>query len=207
MTHGYSRHPDKKKLYATWQSMRRRCNDPRVTSYPQYGGRGITVCERWNKFENFLADMGHKPGPEYSLERIDNDGPYSKENCKWATDIEQAQNKKNNIKVTFGGATRSLSYWCDMFKMSHATASSRIKVEGMSPQEALTTPLKHKRVKVGERFGNLVVFEIGELKKWNTVNKHTEVICNCDCGEKFKTVDTHLKFRNVTQCKACQRRK
>jgi hypothetical protein len=87
--------------YGTWSSMKDRCLCPNNDSYDRYGGRGITVCERWlNSFENFFNDMGHKPSLEHSLDRINNDLGYSKENCRWATKSEQAYNRSKRSNTT-----------------------------------------------------------------------------------------------------------
>lgn len=89
-------------LYKKWQSMRARCENPNNSHYKNYGARGIYVCERWASFEYFFEDMGEPPSSSHSLERIDNNGPYSPDNCRWATDSEQSRNTRRTRLVQFG---------------------------------------------------------------------------------------------------------
>ena len=103
LTHGHSR--PESPTYGAWRYMLRRCRNANCASYRYYGGRGIKVCERWLKFENFLEDMGEKPSKMLSLSRIDNDGDYKPSNCEWATTTEQNRNRRC-VKLSPGLAKR-----------------------------------------------------------------------------------------------------
>lgn len=97
--------------YYIWNTMRGRCMNPRNAKYPRYGGRGIRVCAAWNDFARFYADMGPRPTPRHSIDRIDNDGPYSPENCRWATISEQSNNRRSNLWLTHAGRTQRPAEW------------------------------------------------------------------------------------------------
>lgn len=89
--------------YTVWIQMRQRCSNPNCRVYKHYGGRGIKVCERWNSFKNFIADMGERPNNKYSIDRIDVDGDYCPENCRWATQTQQVQNRRCYNKLGYAG--------------------------------------------------------------------------------------------------------
>jgi len=121
LTHGMS----KTKIYNIWILMHRRCNNPKIKDYPNYGGRGIRVCDHWNRFENFYADMGEGPD-KLTLERIDNNGNYNSENCKWATRKEQRRNSRNTRKIEYQGKTKYLIEWAKELKISYHALYKRL---------------------------------------------------------------------------------
>ena len=132
-THGMSRTP----TYNSWMCMKRRCLDAKNCNYANYGGRGIKFCERWKKFENFLADMGERP-PGTTLDRIDHDGHYIPENCRWADQATQHRNTRLNVHLTYGGRTQCLAAWADELGIRRNTLQKRI-ANGWSVYSALGT--------------------------------------------------------------------
>jgi hypothetical protein len=130
--------------YECWLGLKKRCLNPKCQDFARYGGRGIKVCERWLKFENFLEDMGLKPSPAHTIERIDNDTGYSKENCKWATLKEQRRNTSKVHFITFNGITLCLADWADRIGMKRLTLQMRI-LRGWSVEDALTRDLRPPR--------------------------------------------------------------
>lgn len=119
--------------YSTWVNMRARCNNL------NHGGRGIRVCERWDSFANFFADMGEKPSARHSIDRIDVHGDYCPENCKWSTDREQSCNRTNNKLITAHGETLTQSQWARRLGVHDAIIYSRLK-RGWDPERAVTEP-------------------------------------------------------------------
>lgn len=133
--------------YICWKTMRARCNYSGDIGFANYGGRGITICERWNEFKNFLEDMGERPGKKMTVERKDTNGNYCKENCLWATYKTQERNRRNNRRITFNGQTKCLEEWANEIGVTHGTLSDRLK-RGWSLDEAFTkSPLGHHRNK------------------------------------------------------------
>ena len=124
--------------HAIWLGMISRCHKFGSSGYQDYGGRGIKVCARWKKFENFYADMGDRP-EGLTLERKNNDGNYEPGNCKWATLEEQANNKRNNRRIIISGVTYSLSQASRVFSISRSTLRGRLN-KGWEPHDAVFTP-------------------------------------------------------------------
>lgn len=119
-----------------------RCYDQKNMAYKNYGGRGIVVCERWHNILSFIEDMGEKP-KSLSLDRIDNDGPYSPENCRWATQKQQARNTRTNLFVEIGGVSRTLAEWSEVSGISYGCLQGRL-YRGWEPNDILK-PVTFKR--------------------------------------------------------------
>lgn len=192
-THGKTRSPE----FRTWMGMKSRCLYPSFQNFHLYGGRGITVCDRWmHSFANFLADMGKKPTPLHSIDRIDPNGNYELGNCKWSTQIEQANNKRNSRPLTFKGVTKNLTSWAGELGLSMSTFAGRI--ERGWPEDRIFDPSKRQ----GEGRRTVSDFQVSIAKEMlfrgATVAKITEVtsvgrgaIC------RIKTGDTHKSIHRI----------
>lgn len=136
-THGLSDTPE----YNIWRHVKDRCRNNHNGNFKRYGGRGITMCDDWYfNFHNFYRDMGPRPGEGYSIERKDNEKGYYKENCKWATKTEQANNRSTNVFYTYKGVSRTISGWCRELKLDEALVRCRMNQSGWSFEKAITTP-------------------------------------------------------------------
>lgn len=134
-THGQSR----TRTYDKWKRMRQRCLNPANKDYHNYGGRGITICGEWAKFENFLADMGDAP-PELTLERVDNNKGYCKANCVWATTLTQNRNKRSAVYLEFKGERLSIADWTRKLGLKHKLLYLRLR-KGWHLEKCLTSKL------------------------------------------------------------------
>jgi hypothetical protein len=149
-THGGSKTPE----YAVWRSMVDRCKLPTHQAYANYGGRGITVCERWSKYENFLADMGQQPFKGASIDRINNNEGYSPTNCRWANVLEQNRNRRTNRLITVGNETLPVSVWSARSGIRHNTITYRLD-NGWAAQDAVTVipNLANRKSGAGKSYG------------------------------------------------------
>ena len=129
-THYESRRGERTPEYEAWASMKSRCNNPNRADYKNYGGRGIYVTIHWDTYPPFLEDMGRRPSAKHTLDRIDNNGPYCRDNCRWATRRVQAHNKrvhKNQVTLTLNATTRTVAEWSQVTGISEACIRSRLK--------------------------------------------------------------------------------
>lgn len=134
--HGATAGRKRTREYRSWESMKRRCLVPKDKKYPLYGGRGITVCERWlHSFENFLTDMG-KVAPGLTLERIQTDGNYEPANCVWASALRQANNKRSNVRIESDGRTMTRSQWARFIGIGYFQLRNRLGA-GMSIKDVI----------------------------------------------------------------------
>lgn len=136
--HGMTGTPE----YASWYAMRRRCTSRKGSNWINYGGRGIKVCDRWlNDPRAFLEDMGAKPSPDHQIDRINNDGDYEPENCRWVLPAVNNRNRRANVNVTFQGQTKILADWCAELGLSRSAVYCRLK-KGWSIEDAFTKPVR-----------------------------------------------------------------
>jgi hypothetical protein len=132
-THGMSKSAE----YRTWRHMINRCYREKDREYPQYGGRGIKVCDQWRQsFEAFFADMGHRPSAGHSIDRIDNNGNYEPGNCRWATRAEQCRNRRSNVLIEHDGQRKTVIEWSESTGLSYMTIYKRHK-RGITPEMGL----------------------------------------------------------------------
>lgn len=137
--HGYA---NSIREYRIWKSIRQRCNNPSHKNWSVYGGVGITICARWNSFENFIEDMGIAPSDTHTIDRINGTLGYSKENCRWATRLEQSRNIKSNKLLTFNGQTKPVSEWAEELNISKYALYQRLDRLGWSVEDALKIPVE-----------------------------------------------------------------
>jgi hypothetical protein len=126
------------RTYSTWLSMISRCRNKKEKNY---GGRGIVVCDKWLNFEGFYEDMGEKP-EGLSLDRINNNGNYCKENCRWATSKEQCNNTRRNVNITYNGKTQNLTQWAEELNIKKMTLHRRLNQCNWSVEKAFTTKVR-----------------------------------------------------------------
>lgn len=134
--HGFSR----SKAHESWRNMRSRCLNKKNKFFPYYGGRGIKICSRWEKFENFYLDMGERP-PGMSLDRINNDLGYEPGNCRWATKRQQLNNRSNSRNFTIANRTQTLAEWAREYNKNYPLVLGRLRM-GWNIEKSLTTPVR-----------------------------------------------------------------
>jgi hypothetical protein len=161
-THGEIRKIDGKRTpspeYRSWQTMKNRCSNPRARDWAYYGGRGITVCKEWiDSFETFLRDMGRRPSPTHTLDRIDGDSGYCAANCRWATRRTQARNRAYTRDVTWVGVTLKVWQWAERLHVRASTIHHYLW--RMSKGRMTEADVAH-RVRYADQYGTLAGFRM-----------------------------------------------
>lgn len=169
--HGQSRAGHASGAYKSWRAMMGRCLNPKHTAYPSYGGRGITVCDRWLIFTNFYSDVGDRPEGS-TLDRIDNDKGYNPDNCRWLSKAEQQRNRRDNVYYEMDGKRRCLTEWCEIYNIPFFRVSCRLGF-GWTLREALTAPpSKTARRSTRERDMANARHPRANVKKWSRGQVH-----------------------------------
>lgn len=189
------------KLYTAWNNMKARCYRKITREYDNYGGRGIAVCDEWihsyETFKEWALNNGYSDG--LTLDRINVDGNYCPENCRWITNKEQQNNKRNNVLYTYNGETKTLAEWAESLGICYKTLQKRIIKLGVD--KAFSTPLLKERIidLTGQKFGRLYVESLLDTKHGDRFE------CICDCGNKTIQRGYDLRKGNVVSCGCYQR--
>jgi len=146
-SHGHLKNKKVTGFYNSWRDMIRRCTNPNNSKYKYYGNRGITICAEWMEFLNFEKDMIKDWKPGLTIERINNDKGYYRDNCRWATPKQQARNTRRNHLETFNDKTQCLAEWAEEYNILYKTLWERLYKCNWSIEKALTTPVREKRKK------------------------------------------------------------
>ena len=192
-----------KTLKSRYKHIKERCYNENSKSYHNYGGRGIKMCDLWLKdyqaFEEWCLQNGFQEG--LAIDRIDNNGNYSPENCRFVTLKENNQNRRSTKFFTINGMTKNLQQWCDYYGIKRGTVVERLG-NGWSIEEALTTKPKTDRDRkslIGKRFGHLVVIEYAGDKNIG-LDHNSRWICMCDCGNTTMVGSWKLKSGHTKSC-------
>lgn len=169
-----SHHPS----YRQWHAMKSRCFSKTCKSYYYYGGRGISICDRWSDFWTFVRDMGKRPSPDHGIDRIDNNGNYEPSNCRWATQAEQNRNKRNTIKLKHAGETKSLVEWAKILGITPLAIWCRIK-RGWPIEKALTSGPVAKGSSLAKLNKNQTEFIRRDLRPDSVIAKMFSVSRKC----------------------------
>lgn len=185
-----------RRLYQTWRGMIDRCENPKAKYYCNYGGRGISVCTEWHEFETFAKwALNNGYTKELTIDRMDNDGSYCPENCKWSTKIEQENNKRSNRKVTINGETKNLCQWCELYGIKEVSVYSRMRY-GWDIEKAIKTPVRPSKKIVCIETGE--VFETARLAG-NKYGVSKTSISECCLGKAKTSAKLHWKYLKEEQ--------
>ncbi len=183
-THGKSKTPE----YYIWVSMKMRCDNPKQERYPDYGGRGITYCERWKKFENFYADMGSRPTPKHTIERENVNGSYDPDNCIWATDTVQMRNRRDTKFIEFNGERRSVPEWAEVFGIPYNILRQRLFRDKLPLEVCFQAGNLTPRVIVGERpSAKLTDLQVDEIRTRRAAGER-----RIDLAKEFGVSETQI---------------
>jgi len=155
--HGHFTNNRPTRVYRIWTGIKTRCNNPNDPGFKHYGARGISICDRWLVFENFLSDMG-EPGRGMSIDRIDVNGNYEPGNCRWATSIVQHRNRRDNVFIEYNGVRATIAEWSETTGINRSTIRSRI-ISGLPPERVLDKRISSKSDSA--TFGNSVRWHTG----------------------------------------------